>query len=86
MFLVKWMRPLLIQGILKLLGNKKCEFHDVFLKEGKFHCFPGSPEEREKAIERFFEALSAAAGGKGETESEIDDSLPEQVKKLTLHQ
>ena len=74
-----------IQGILKLLGNKKCEFRDVFLKEGKFHCFSGSPEEREKAIERIFGALSAA-DWKGETENEIDDLLPEQVKMLKLHQ
>lgn len=72
-----------IQGILKLLGNKKCKFGDVFLKIGKFHCFSGTPEQRETAAEEIKKALSTAEGR--ETESEINGSLLEQFQgRLTL--
>lgn len=56
----------------------------IFLPQEKFHCFTGFPPNvREKAIEEIKKALSAA-DGEGETKSKIDDSLPEQVKNLTL--
>lgn len=71
-----------IQGILKLFGNKKCEFGHVFLKEGKFHCFTYTADEREKVIKEIEEALSTVEGG--ETESEIN---PEEFEdRLTLEE
>ena len=74
-----------INGILTLLDQKKCEFRDVFSKEGKFHCFSDpEPKEREKAIEKIFKALPAG-DEEGETESRTDDSVTEDFKeKLTL--
>ena len=75
-----------IQDILTLLDKKKCKFSDVFLKEGRFHCFSGYPPNvREKAIDEINKALSATDGD-GETESKTDDSLAEHVKqKLTFN-
>ena len=67
-----------IQGILALLANKKCGFGDVFLKGGKFHCFSGSPEQREKAAKEIKKVLSPEE--EGETGSEIKGSLPKQFK------
>ena len=75
-----------IQGILTLLDKKKCKFSDVFLKEGRFHCFSGYPPNvREKAIEEINKAL-LATDGDGETESKTDDSFPEHFRrKLTFN-
>ena len=69
-----------IQDILTLLGNKKCKFSDVFLKDGRFHCFSGSPRDRKNVIEKIQEALSAT-DGEGETESNTVDSLTEHFEE-----
>ena len=45
-----------IKGILTLFVNKECGFHEVFLKEGKFHCFSDpQPEQRKKVAEEIIE-------------------------------
>ena len=41
-----------ITKIVKLFEAKKCSFEDFFFKEGRFHCFTGSPRERNLAINR----------------------------------
>ncbi|KAJ7365935.1 hypothetical protein OS493_002671, partial [Desmophyllum pertusum] len=45
-------------NIVKLLKAKKCTFTDVFLKEGKYHCFSHEPEDREEAIRSIDAAVS----------------------------
>lgn len=68
-----------IQGILGLLGKKKCQFDEVFLKEGKFHCFSNRVDIREKKVEEIEKALL--------TESEIDGSLSRQFnERLNLNE
>lgn len=62
-----------IQNVLTLLDDKKCEFSDVFLKGGKFHCFSGEPEERKKVIDDI----------KKEIERKLDN-LPEQLQQFSL--
>ena len=42
-----------IAKIVKLFENEACGFEDVFLKEGKYHCFTGpDPGIRKNAIEK----------------------------------
>ncbi|XP_044163939.1 uncharacterized protein LOC114956488 [Acropora millepora] len=42
-----------ITMIVKLFENEECRFEDVFLKEGKYHCFTGpDPGIRKNAIEK----------------------------------
>ncbi|KAJ7365937.1 hypothetical protein OS493_002673 [Desmophyllum pertusum] len=46
-----------IMNIVKLLKAKKCTFKDVFLKEGKYHCFSHEPKDSEKAIKKIVDAV-----------------------------
>ena len=39
-----------ITNLITLMRKNSCKFQDIFLKEGKFHCFSGEVEDREKAI------------------------------------
>ena len=41
-----------IKKLVKLMEDEKCTFHDVFSKDGDFHCFSGEPSDRKNAIEK----------------------------------
>jgi len=69
-----------IQGILALLHNKKCEFHQVFLKEGNFHCFSFSPEIRGTAIKEACKELEKAAKKKEKEAKKMEKEAKEMDK------
>ena len=39
-----------ITNLITLMRKNSCKFEDIFLKEGKFHCFTGESEVREEKI------------------------------------
>ena len=69
-----------IEKIGKLLEAEKCSFGDVFSKQGTFHCFTGSLEERRKAIDNIDCEHERLMPCEDEAVGQIDSKL----KKLSL--
>ena len=83
-----------IVGLIQLLESGKAKFEDVFLPGGKFHCFTGTPEVRERAIERInevtFDSTKQDAVTVEDLLKELEDlfgeeeQLEEKLKALTV--
>ena len=83
-----------IVGLIQLLESGKAKFEDVFLPGGKFHCFTGTPEVRERAIERINEVTFDSTKQDAVTEEDLlkeledlfgeEEQLEEKLKALTV--
>ena len=58
--------------------EKTCIFEDVFLPGGRFHCFTGTPEQRERAIEN----INAAIFGTTKQETVTEEDCLEALEQL----
>ena len=63
--------------LLELGDEKTCTFEDVFLPGGKFHCFTGKPEQREKAIENINQVIFQSTKQETVTEKDCLKALEE---------
>ena len=59
-----------ITNLITLMRKNSSKFEDVFLKEGKFHCFSGKVEDREKVIV--------------EIEKKVMEGITEDVENLSM--
>ena len=76
-----------IARVIKLLergDGKTCLFEDVFLPEGKFHCFTGTSAQRQKAIENINKAISEITKEEEVTEEELLKELEELFCSVKL--
>ena len=63
--------------LLELGDEKTCIFEDVFLPGGRFHCFTGTPEQREKAIENINQVIFQSTEQETVTEKDCLKALEE---------